>query len=97
MAARLTAFQQEYSYSSHASPGAQVNVDLMEKHGVTDFMFGRIAVHGSHAEMSKQLADLEDAGVQGIFVSGAIPDKPRLIGALGALQKELDARVPSPV
>ena len=96
LAGRLRAFQQEYSYSSHASHSAQVNVDLMEKHGVTDFLFGRVAVYGSHAEVAKQLADLEDAGVQGAFFSGAIPDKPRLISALGDLQRELDARTPVP-
>jgi len=86
MRERLRAFQDEYSFSAHASAEARVNVELMEKFGVTDFMFGRVAVYGSASDVAAQVRRLEAAGVDGILVSGGIPNKQRLIESLGALQ-----------
>jgi 5,10-methylenetetrahydromethanopterin reductase len=92
MAERLVAFQEAYSYGAHASPNAQVNVELMERFGVTDFMFGRIALHGSAGEVAGQVQALAEAGVDGVLVSGGIPDKPQLIDSLGRLQRTVEAR-----
>ena len=91
MASRLRDFQDAYSFSAHASANAKVNVELMEKFGVTDFMFGRVALYGSADDLAAKVLDLADAGVDGVLVSGGIPDKPYLINALGALQAKVGA------
>lgn len=85
----LRRFQDAYSFSAHATAEARVNVELMEKFGVDDFMFDRLSVYGTAEEMAGRMKALDAAGVDGVLVSGAIPDKSRLIDALGALQASL--------
>jgi 5,10-methylenetetrahydromethanopterin reductase len=91
MQQRLKEFEDAYVYSAHAAAGANDNVELMERFGVTEFMYGRIALYGDEAGVAEKLANLEEAGLDGVLVSGAIPDKSVLIERLGSLQQRMGA------
>lgn len=67
----------QYRYDEHLEPGANVNADLCERLGLTEYVVDRFAIAGSVAECADDVRRLAGApiGLDGICVSlSASPD-----------------------
>jgi alkanesulfonate monooxygenase SsuD/methylene tetrahydromethanopterin reductase-like flavin-dependent oxidoreductase (luciferase family) len=52
----------------HVKPGPNVNVDLMEDLGLTEYLASRFGVYGTPASVADQLRSLAEAGVSRFIV-----------------------------
>jgi hypothetical protein len=85
-------FREEHDFVNHAAPaGAD---EEMRALGLADYLYSRVAVGGTAAEVVGRLRALGRLGVDGIVFGGFVPDKLGLIGRLGGVAASLRAQEP---
>ena len=67
-----------YVERDHVVPGG-ANDALIEQLGLTDYLASRFAIYGTPAQCRTQLQELADAGVDCLFLNGAIRDEETMI------------------
>jgi 5,10-methylenetetrahydromethanopterin reductase len=85
LVAPLLEFHARYSFRDHALASSDVNVRLMYELGLDTFLYDRFAIVGDAAEVARRLLVLDSLGVDVVLISGAVPDKMRLIEDLAAV------------
>jgi alkanesulfonate monooxygenase SsuD/methylene tetrahydromethanopterin reductase-like flavin-dependent oxidoreductase (luciferase family) len=64
----LSRMAERYDARQHVKPGPNVNVDLMEDLGLTEYLASRFGVYGTPASVADQLRSLAEAGVSRFIV-----------------------------
>jgi 5,10-methylenetetrahydromethanopterin reductase len=80
----LRRFVEDYSYVQHASKGS-TNSDLLDRHGLTDFVVERWLVAGTPDEVVERLRTIRGYGVRNVHLTCHVPDRRVLVDDVGAL------------
>jgi 5,10-methylenetetrahydromethanopterin reductase len=75
----LARVQERYRSADHAQSGAGAHAELADELGVTGFLAERFAVAGTAATVVRRVAELRERGIDRIWVSLRIPDKPAFL------------------
>lgn len=70
--------KKRYVEADHVVPGG-ANETLIEELGLVDYLAGRFAIAGTAAQCRHQLQELADAGVDCVFLNGAMRNEERMI------------------
>jgi 5,10-methylenetetrahydromethanopterin reductase len=73
-----TELKKRYVEADHVVPGG-ANDTLIEELGLVDYLAGRFAIAGTAAQCRHQLQELADAGVDCVFLNGAMRNEERMI------------------
>jgi 5,10-methylenetetrahydromethanopterin reductase len=74
----VTELKKRYVEADHVVPGG-ANDTLIEELGLVDYLAGRFAIAGTAAQCRHQLQELADAGVDCVFLNGAMRNEERMI------------------
>jgi 5,10-methylenetetrahydromethanopterin reductase len=74
----LSELKARYVYKDHVVPGG-ANDQLVEELGLVDYLAGRFSISGTPVDCRNQFQQLADAGVDCVFLNGAIKDDEGMI------------------
>jgi 5,10-methylenetetrahydromethanopterin reductase len=86
----LERIHKEYSYLEHQKPGETTNTRLVSESGLEDYLAGRYAIVGTPEDCLRRLHELEEMGVQKIWLNVHFEDK---IGFMKRWSREVMAKI----